>query len=294
VALLFSGGATSLPSSPTLSSTVVQPGTQGVNLVFSGILSNGLNQVPWMGLNSSGQPVASGVYFIQVVVADTFGDVSTYNLSISVLAPKGRDEIDIFNSAGELVFVQSFLSLTQTVTNLSLDQYTLVPSFDNEGNALASIKGKIQDNGLTLAPWSWDGRNMSGQVVSPGIYTIQLLDTVPGAPESSKSWQIQVLASTDTSDADPIVLDSPIRGDTLARNSGNLVIRYQSAATTRVEATLYNLAGERVSRAADASPSGTLFLSAQACSSGVYLVVFEYWTPANTLKRSTFKIALVR
>src|SRR5258708_40265994 len=82
-----------------------------------------------------------------------------------------------------------------TVTDLSLDGTTLLPSFDAQGRALARISGKLRDNGSTVSAWGWDGRNSRNQVVAPGTYTVQLINEVPGRQEISKSWQLQVLRS---------------------------------------------------------------------------------------------------
>jgi hypothetical protein len=294
VAQLYQGGLSQMASEPYLSAPAFAAKAQSVNLVFDGTLANGAKFLPWQGLSSSGTPVAGGIYYIHIQTVDPFGQVTSYTLPITVLEPLGDNQVSIFNSAGELVYHLDFASITMTATDLVLDRYAFAPAFDAAGNALSKVTGSLEGGGGVLGSWSWDGRNAFGEVVSPGVYSVVLTSIIPNAVPLTKTWQIQVLDPVDGSDPKPVVLDAPISQTSLASHGGNVVVRYRPAATLSAEATLYNLAGERISHGVDSSGSGTLLLAANACSAGVYFIAFEYLSPSATRKQNVLKTAIFR
>jgi hypothetical protein len=278
VALLYSGGVTSMPGSPTLSGGVVQPGYQGTRLGFSGVLDSGLSTLSWDGTNNSGGPVSGGVYSIHVESTDPFGGVSSYNLSVSVIQSMAGSRISIFNSAGELVYHEDFHALSATVTDLALDQSAFSP-------AAGKLNGTLRSGAGVSSAWSWDGKGMDGQLLSPGVYTIQLNNQVAGETSKPLIRQVQIIAAPDATDAAPLLLST----------GGAWVLRYQAAAVASgLSVRLYNLAGELVGSAPAGGPSGEAVLPSASLSSGVYVVVFEYQAPSGLRKRSLIKAALLR
>jgi len=278
VALLYHGSLSAMPSSPKLSGAVVQPGYQGQTVEFAGMLENGASTIAWEGGSNSGAHVAGGVYDIQITSTDQFGASSSYNLPVTVIAPKPDNEINIFNSAGEIVYHQAFSSLTVTVTDLALDQLAFAP-------AAGKLTGQLRSTQGALSGWSWDGRGNNGQLLSPGLYTIQLLSDAPGQGSKPVMRQVQILGAPDTSDAQP----------SAAALGLEIRVRYDaSAVACCLRARLYTLAGELTAQTAGGSTPGSFSIPCRSLASGVYIVTVEYQTPAGQRKRSLLKVALLR
>jgi hypothetical protein len=286
VALLYSGGISAMPASPGLSGTLLQPGHSGVNLVFAGSLQNGSNLLPWDGLSGGGSPLSGGIYHLKVESTDSFGATSTYNLALSVVVPAPANTISIFNSAGELVYQEGFHSLTSTVTGLSLQDGAFAPAFDLNGVAISKAKGMIHSSDGASSAWSWDGKNSKGEVVSAGIYTLQLSSAQNGVQQSKLYKKIQVLAAPEAFDAAPLAFYSP---------DGFVHLRYDPAgAAGGARAGLYSLAGELALRGAALQGSGALSLDARGLAGGIYILVFEYSSPSGQRKRSLLKVGIIK
>src|SRR6185369_661699 len=60
----------------------------------------------WDGKNAQGQIVSSGVYYVSVEVKDPFGKLVTWTAALSVIRTEAFATVQVFNSAGELVWSQ--------------------------------------------------------------------------------------------------------------------------------------------------------------------------------------------
>ena len=292
VLLLFDGGISVIGGAPTLDSSLISSGYSGANLNFMGQLSSGGKSLYWNGVTDNGGMVSGGIYYFKVEQVDPFGAVTSYTIPIQVIEPKGENKISIFNSAGELVYEESFRSLTFTVSDLALLSTSFAPSFDATGLALSKLDGYLRDGNGGSYAWNWDGRNSNGTVVSPGVYSIVLLMDAPAGGQQKVIKQVQVLAALDSNDASPAIYG--VHPITDASLKGGLVLTYRSAATSSVRARIYNLAGELIAEAADGSPSGSLILRPGSMSSGIYIIEFEYRTPSGSNTRSNIKAAILR
>jgi hypothetical protein len=277
VALLFNGGVSQMPGSPTLVGSVLQPGFAGVDLNFLGTLSSGGNNVAWLGLSDGGSVVKGGIYYFSVESVDSFGKITTYTIPINVIAPKGANEINIFNSAGELVYHESFNSLTATATDLALDALSFAP-------AMGKLNGQLRSAAGASSPWSWDGRGSDGRLLSSGIYTIQLSSPLPGQASKPVIYQVQLLDAPEARDASPRAVYVP----------GGFLIRYDASAVAGgLHARLYNMAGELAGQAGPSGTPGELGFEAGGMASGIYIVVLEYQSPTGARKRSVIKAAIL-
>jgi flagellar hook assembly protein FlgD len=273
VAVLYQGGVSQMPGSPQLSGGAVQPGFHGVDVVFDGILENGLNQVPWLGTTDTGAFASSGTYYILVVATDNFGNVSSYSLPVTVMQPVGENAINIYNSAGELVYHESFHSLSVSATDLELESNAFAPQ-------QGKLNGTLRSSSGASAGWSWDGRASDGHLVNPGIYTIQLINAQPGQSSMPALKQVQVLTAPETLSGAPRLLSAP----------GGFVLRYDPSAMAKApRVRLYNLAGELVGAALAETASGELSLRLNGAASGVYIVIFEYESLSGMRQRVVLK-----
>jgi hypothetical protein len=286
VSLLYSGHISAMPGAPGLSSGVLQPGVAGggISLGFAGTLDNGQSTLAWNGNSDSGTPVRGGTYTIHIETSDQFGNVSSYNVEVAALQPRGVNGVRIFNSAGEMVYSEEFHSLSVTVTDIELTDSSFAPSFDAAGNPVGKISGSLRDASGNVAPWSWDGRNSEGHLVSPGLYTIQLVSDAPGAAGNPSLRQVQVLRAPDGLDALPKAVVSATQ----------LSLRFNPAAVLGgISATLYNVAGERIGTVGASAAGGEILLNISGLSSGVYVAILNYESPGHEMKRNVVKFAIV-
>jgi hypothetical protein len=278
VALLYSGGVSMLGAAPALLGSAVQPGFVGASLLFDGILQSGANQVAWLGMNDSGAPVAGGVYTFQVNATDSFGRVSSYSIPINVIQPVGDNEINIFNSAGELVYHESFRSLTVSATELQLNDNAFSPQ-------QGKLNGTLRSSNGAQVPWSWDGRASDGHLVAPGIYTVQLVNVQAGQGGRTELKQVQVLTAPEGLDPSPKLLSL----------GGALILRFDpTVMRSAPQLRLYNLAGELVPGRQSLSAAGEMTVVLPQAASGVYVLVMDYESPSGTRQRRILKTALVK
>jgi len=287
VALLYHGGVSSMPSSPKLDALVLVPGISGVKLLFSGILQDGSKSLAWSGQTATGALVAGGVYTIKTETKDSFGKTSSYAKSVNVVDSPPSSEVNIYNSAGELVYHQDLTQTAQVMTDLDLSVSSFAPAFDSAGNALSKITGQLRSGTGALTPWSWDGRTAAGLVAAPGVYTIQLVSHLPGQGSKPVIRQIQVLGAVDQEDAAPKVL-AAAPGDPL------LTMTFKASALGGAgRVSLYNLAGELVAQKTALPSSGKVEFDSSRFSSGLYFLVLDYSTPSGTKRQVVIKAARI-
>jgi flagellar hook assembly protein FlgD len=266
---------------------IVQTGTQ---MDITGLDGNAGSNLVWNETNNNGQSVASGVYTVQIVSVNSFGQTQTLTKMVTVVDVSGPAGLEVFNSAGELVANLSpgLSSLPSEPVNMSFP-----PGQDGMTASADPQQGGLKIN-LTLADGNtetvfWSGLNGQGQPLQSGNYLVTLSQYQAGADEILKTEPIVLVGSADTSAAgmagSALVLPNPVQG-------GSFDVQYQASGTDTAAGVLYNLAGQRVAEAADAG-SGTLHFSG-AWSSGIYLLDFEVRSGSATLARKILKVAIVR
>src|SRR5207244_343769 len=90
----------------------------------------------WDGANNNGQLVSSGDYYVKMELKNNFGVVSSYMTQVAVVRQALGVEIEIFNSAGEVVWH----GLTKTASpsgSLAISGKTLSP--DAAGTSSTAI-----------------------------------------------------------------------------------------------------------------------------------------------------------
>lgn len=120
--------------------------------------------VYWNGLNSDGQIVKGGIYYIKVEVGDPFGKVTAFTEAVNVLRAEDPVSVEIYNSAGELVRSLPAPGGYQSV-GLKASQNAFAPG---PGAAPLTISF---ENGSSV---NWDGKNSAGDFVSSGNYQIKV------------------------------------------------------------------------------------------------------------------------
>jgi hypothetical protein len=282
VRLLFEGGAQAVPSGVALSAATLFSGGSGVTLSLNTMLSNGGSTLLWAGENDGGQFVASGAYYFKVEFSDSFGSVTAYVLHVQVLNGMGKQELAIYNSAGERVWWTTAVS-AGAGGGLRLDRDVVVP----DGGVPSPLSGlKIFLGGMLVAVW--DGRDRWGVPVASGSYLVQFVSIQPNGSRTVESKEITVLNADGGPDLDPVLGPNPWQG------RGPLVLSYAPFPGAVARCELYNLAGERVLGGADLSASGRITLQTDALAGGIYWLEFRQTRGASLLGRRVKKLAVIK
>ncbi|HXB96909.1 MAG TPA: hypothetical protein VNZ54_02580, partial [bacterium] len=286
VRTLYQGPAQTIPAGVALAGgSVVLAGSQAVQLNLNTWLGSGPGSLAWIGDNDNGQLVAGGAYVLQAAFTDNFGNVTTYSVTVQVLDAMAQSNLEILNSAGEVVWTDALrltggpdpaLSLGAPVLALALDPATGTPS------------GRL-GIGVGALQVPWDGRSSSGQFVAAGMYFVRLAVAEKGGATAVQVRQFQVVTSA---------AGKPPAAVTLAPNPWRgpqpLKIRYTPVPGCRGAAALYSLTGGRVAAGADPQGTGEIRIPAPGLAPGIYIVEFWQMDGPAALARSATKVAVVR
>lgn len=266
---------------------VMPQGLKAVDAAFapdsggkSSIMILGPDQlIYWDGANNNGQLVASGDYYVKMEIKNNFGLVSSYQTEVAVLRQALGIEIEIFNSAGEVVWH----GLTKTASpsgSLAFSGKTLSP--DAAGSSTDISWGPKPGQSF-----AWDGRGSDGQVVATGSYTVRLRDLKTGAVSAGS---ITVIVRPMGGGVTPKIWPNP-----LGLRDKVLSIDLQGAlAGLKASARIYNAAGEMVGAAVNAPNYAQIAWEASRISGGIYLVVIELNDGSGIRQRRLLKLAVLR
>jgi hypothetical protein len=252
----------------------LQPGFSPDDGGMASILLLGPGQlVYWDGMNSDGQMVAGGVYYIKVEVKNPFGQVSAFSSAVNVLRSDSPVFVEIFNSAGELVRSLPAPGGYQSV-GLKLSHQAMAPGVGAEPLTISFSSG---------GSVTWDGLNSRGEQVSPGNYQVKVRSARTGLDYAGS---VTVLKGRPAGGWDIEFYSNPHKASTgLFRFSLTGLV-----APSQINGSLYNAAGELVARAV---PLGGAWLGfAPTPSSGIYFVEIVVQDQGQT-RRIVKKAAII-
>ena len=245
-------------------------------------ISGSSASVRWDGANGGGQFVGSGTYTIRIGLTDSFGSVTSYSQDVQVLRKSTAIQVNVYNSAGELVRRLSQTAGTLQGGNFSLSKDVLAIS------GLSGDDVQLRWGGQASPTMLWDGRDSNGNYVSSGVYVIS---TVDAADHAVSSKSIMVLRGAPTQDLGvSFGSPNPSRPDT-----GPVVLLVQGLMGGSASGVVYDLAGEKVAFLSFvAGPDRLLWdVQAKAYSGGVYWLEATLINPEGQ-KRIVTKLALIR
>jgi hypothetical protein len=242
----------------------------------------------WDGRNDQGQLVDSGFYFAEMTVkGPNFGQSTTFSRTVSVTRSNFQASVDIYNSAGELVWhVQVPQQSALTAKLLSSN------SFAPEPGSVLTINFSTGAGGSV----TWDGTNLQGIKVQSGTYLVK----VTGRDDYGK---VKVVVDSVQ------VLDLPGQGLAKAVAVPNPLPASQSRVTVwlagldvaanpgRAKADVYNLKGEAVkfNLSNDGHPATLVWDVPQGeMASGIYLMRINLVGNDGTPSSKTLKLVLIR
>ncbi len=238
----------------------------------------------WDGTNTGGQYVAGGTYTAVLTSRDPFGKVTTFTSQVAVIRQPSTLQVDIYNSAGELVrHFEAARKDPGAGNELALSSPSFVPP-PGAGPGLTIRFG--DGSGDTL---SWDGRNDQGGLVQSGSYEVRVFGQEAGG-QSLMTDTVTVVDAGESPLAAVVAAPNPAGAD-----GGPVELLLSAPAVYPVEARVYDEAGELV--AAFSAPGGSSRLSwnpREGDAPGVYLVVLQTREAGGNLAGRTLKVALVR
>lgn len=255
---------------PLSPSFVPDAGGQGSALILGPQQS-----VAWNGKNSNGQFVSGGTYTILMTSIDPFGKETRYTAALTVIREPVGVEVDIYNSAGELV--KQF----DTASDSASAGTELVLS----SKALVAGKGSVLIQYGQGDQLSWNGTNDEGDEVQSGTYLVKLVLQEAGGPRVISS-SIEVL------DLAPAPLKLTVAPNP-AKQGEALQLSYKATGASSVQVYLYSLPGELVARGVGPGAGGRIVIATHGFTSGIYLLVFESQGNGTPPIHATLKVALI-
>jgi hypothetical protein len=269
-----------------LSLAIPPSGLEPINIIFvpdlgqigSYAMTGTSLLLEWDGRSDAGQFVASGLYSVIVRVENSLGRVDSYAATMTVIRSVKAIQVDIFNSAGELV--ASIPSMSDKVGGGGL---SVVSQAQSNGTMLHTIRfGERPEDQV-----QWNEHADQGKLVDQGVYLIKVrqMSNQGVIPLMSGSLTVLRLAG------DPLELvawPNPLLA------GADLQFSVPAAQALR-QARLYNLAGELVAwLGPDTGNSWTLPLVGNGLSSGVYVLAAEIESLQGDRRWVKTKIALIR
>lgn len=283
VRLLYEGGMDLQPGNISLSQPMFAPDGGFVDIRLDGSRFGGsLDFLRWPGDNGAGQAVEAGTYYLKAEIKDPFGQVTSLSKALQVAPMSNERWLKIFNSAGELVY-QKALPADLRDMNPSLGHYA--PEYSAQsGAALNPLRLDFRDAaGAGISQW-WDGRNLRGEPVESGSYTLQLVQSRPGSQASVETLKIQVLRSA---------TGAPFSEARFSANPARILesvdLYYAPVAGAGAQVQVFGISGERVLSASDLGATGRLRLFFPRMASGIYFVEL-----CSGTKRRVMKLAVMR
>ena len=141
------------------------------------VIVNGVALASWNGTNQAGDPVDNGQYYIKLDSQDPYGVVTSVSQPVVVNRVLTKIEVDIFNSAGEIV--RHLYTYVNDPNGAEMSDIQLSSNVIDPGNTTAqgapgtvsvNVEANVAGSGISLI---WDGRSDGGQVVSNGLYMVE-------------------------------------------------------------------------------------------------------------------------
>lgn len=236
----------------------------------------------WDGRGQTGDWVQSGLYWVKLELRDSAGRVSSLTYGLTVLDSPRRLELNIFDSAGELVRAFELEAYAQRVGLGPL-------GVDVSALALGPGSGAAFHFDFAGLPGpTWDGRGRSGAQVDPGVYLVQLLQRGPSSPLLLSSLQLTVLAAPGELLAGAFAAPNP------APRGGLLRVFAPAASGASLSASLHDLQGRSVLEVSAPAGEGRLDLElgGRSLAPGLYILRLNAFGPGGRAQGRLLKVAL--
>jgi len=236
---------------------------------------DGVQLATWDGTNQAGDPVSNGAYYVKVDNIDPNGVDTSVSETVTVSRSIAKVLVNVYNEAGEVIkhlFVYADDPGNMNLGNVSFSSNFIKPTLGTPTPNGTSDLTITLPNGTTV---SWDGTNDSGQVVTDGVYTVEIhwLDGKGG--EQVTTHNVSVERGNDSGNGIAVAAPNILNG-----GSSGTTVYADSSLTLTVTAAVYDVAGELVKRPVTGpAGSGMAPVDVSGLASGLYFVVVDL---ANT------------
>jgi flagellar hook assembly protein FlgD len=282
--MLVSGTAVDLydPSDGTLQFSL--PGLRG-----PGQESGAGMTFTWNGTTNANQVVAPGNYYIKVSTTDTYGHVETKIENLQILYIQEYVEVNIYNSAGELVRRLQAPYNGASVVSLGVDDVLQV------GKDMSNIIiGYSPGNSV-----QWDGKNNEGETVSSGTYEMQVvIQTSQGTRIMASKTVVVLNASVKDIISEVKLIPNPVV--VTDSSSKKVVFRWAASGDGTAVIHIFNKTGELVRILNSTIADGVSGISwdlttseGNDVSSGIYVCVIRALQDSGGTETKIVKMAVI-
>jgi hypothetical protein len=261
---------------------------------LDGQLANGQDTLFWNEANDAGQQAQNGIYTFKVQIRDQFDHISSLVEQVAVASGQGTNTLIIYSSNGEVVYKAQLDRSNGDLISFSLPKGSqFAVGLDAAGNPLPSTGLLIALNSTKGADGTitWSGLGLNGQLLSSGVYTLQLLQSGAGGDVTLESRQV-VLLRTGGSQGGAIHL-VPNPAGTGVGGGTQVTLFYTPSASGTALAEVYDIAGERVGQGMDSGKTGKILLDMSRAASGTYIVSLTIRDNGMVLYRKVVKLAVL-
>jgi hypothetical protein len=224
--------------------------------------------------------VASGIYSVVVEVTDNFGKLTTWSESLTVLRSDLSTEVQVYNSAGEMVWHAQ--KLPQAPGLVGVSSREIIP--DPSGPGLKISYGSGSSDYLM-----WDGTGSGGQALSSGTYMVKITQSGTDG-KSTSTFAVTLLQPNAQVFAWVAAAPNPA-----TPGVSSIMISLQGAAPgISAWGEAYNLSGEHVGTLNLVSGPNLRWDIPSGLASGVYILQISARDSQGRLKTAPVKIAIVR
>ncbi len=246
----------------------------------------------WNGLDSSGNPVSNGVYYIQVESVGPSGVVTTVTQEAVVSRNLAQVMAAVYNEAGEVVkHLTAWVDdgVGAGITNVGINGSVLEPGETANSGAPNCVQVLIQ-SALAPVTLDWDGTDDQGSYVTSGEYLLSVNWEGGGGPSGSITKNILVVGGG-LREGEPVAAVPNL----LRVSSGLKQVSFLGPSGPTLRVRIYSLAGELVASFLGEPGTGQASWEVSNAASGLYLAVVEKLDVSGGLTgRQTLKISVIR
>ncbi len=223
----------------------------------------------WEGGNTGEQQIKSGSYYIQISEQDAYGHTSTMTKDLTILNSDEYVTVKVFNSAGEIVWQKTEYSpvVKDNILALSIEKTIVL----GKNKPITIQYGADATNSII-----WDGKNYAGNIVTNGVYEIQVYYKQEGKNEKIVSKTVTFINDENIESVlgEIIIMPNPYK---YAAGKSCIIKWSGSGAVGDVEVRIYGLTGELIKTVYGKSSNGFVLWNGKSvngrAASGIYIAV---------------------
>jgi len=251
----------------------------------------------WFADNQQSQDINQGVYFIKTEQIDEYGHTTAFIKEITLLKVERFIEMNIYNSAGELIRTIKKENVSTINEKLELEVPGLVVV--TKDGIVDPQMGNVK-YGSNLGEYiTWDGKDAKGNVVESGSYEVQMIMKTEQGLVLHASKTIIVLREGSQYLDQLIIQPNPFNSELGADKVTFKWTFRDTVQSGKATIRVYNVAGELIFMKSADLDTGTTGISwdmsaanKKRASRGVYVCVLETRNDAGYSDRKTSKLAI--